>query len=99
MRTGWYIAVSLGGETPCIRRADDSDKDFSNRVILSSYSSGLSSSLVLNIANNSTVNDEPTLIALLKTPLVLQPLADQYDLSVLSLERKIVLEVSVHFVE
>ena len=52
-------------------------------------SSGLSSSLVLNIANNSTVNDEPTLIALLKSPLVLQPLADQYDLSVLSLERKI----------
>ena len=51
--------------------------------------SGFSSALVLNIANNSTVNDEPTLIALLKSPFVLQPIADQYSLSVLSLERKI----------
>ena len=51
--------------------------------------SGFSSALVLNIANNSTINDEPTLIALLKSPFVLKPIADQYDLSVLSLERMI----------
>ncbi len=51
--------------------------------------SGLSSALVLNVANNSTINDEPTLIALLKSPFVLQPIADKYSLSVLSLERKI----------